>query len=236
MLTAGEGIAYSCDIEPPTLPEPAPMSGVATRAPIRVLIVDDHPIVRDGITTLLSRQDDMEVVGEACDGAEAVRSFAELSPDITLMDVQMEAMSGVEATRAIRTLAPAAKILMLTTYSGDVQASAAIRAGAAGYVLKSAIRKELLAAIRSVDAGKRVLSPEVAHNLAQHALDDPLTPRELDVLRLVAEGHGNKTIAIQLNLSIDTVKAHLKSTFSKLAVDDRTHAVVIASRRGYLDI
>lgn len=228
-------MAYSLAIECPALLEPAPMSGLVPSAPIRVLIVDDHPVVRDGITALLSRQDDMQVVGEAGDGAEAVRCFAELSPDITLMDVQMESMGGVEATRAIRTLAPAAKILMLTTYAGDVQASAAIRAGAAGYILKSAIRKELLDAIRSVGAGKRALSPEVAHNLAQHALDDPLTPRELDVLRLVAEGHGNKAIAAQLGLSIDTVKAHLKSTFSKLEVDDRTHAVVVASRRGYLD-
>lgn len=211
------------------------MSGVAIPAPLRVLIVDDHPIVRDGITTLLSSQGDMEVVGEAGDGAEAVRRFTELSPDITLMDVQMDAMGGVEATRAIRALAPAAKILMLTTYAGDVQASAAIRAGAAGYILKSAIRKDLLDAIRAVASGKRALSAEVAHNLAQHALDDPLTPREVDVLRLVAEGHGNKTIAFQLNLATDTVKAHLKSVYSKLEVDDRTHAVVVASRRGYLE-
>jgi len=202
---------------------------------IRVLIVDDHPVVREGIAALLSRQDDMEAVGEASDGSEAVDLFGKLTPDVTLMDMQMDGMGGVEAIEKIRRLAPHARILVLTTYPGDAQVVRAMRAGAAGYLLKNSIRKELLDAIRSVHAGRRVMSADVAHDLVVHALDEPLTERELAVLRLVADGHPNKQIGAQLNLSTDTIKAHLKSIFAKLGVNDRTQAVTVAARRGYIE-
>jgi DNA-binding NarL/FixJ family response regulator len=202
---------------------------------IRVLIVDDHPIVREGVAALVGRQSDMEVVGEASDGAEAIAQFGKLAPDVTLMDMQMQGMGGVEAIEKIRHAAPQARILVLTTYPGDAQVIRAMRAGAAGYLLKNSIRKELLDAIRSVHAGRRVMSPDIAHELAVHALDEPLTERELAILRLVADGHPNKQIAAQLKLSIDTIKAHLKSIFAKLGVDDRTQAVTVAARRGYIE-
>jgi len=207
----------------------------ATDSPIRVLIVDDHAIVREGIAALLGRQPDMEAVGEACDGAEAVARFGELAPDVTLMDVQMGGMGGVEATERIRSQSPDAKILVLTTYPGDAQVVRALRAGAAGYLLKNCIRKELLDAIRAVHAGRRAMSPAIAHELAMHALDEPLTDREVTVLRLVAQGHPNGRIASQLELSPDTIKAHLKSIFAKLGVGDRTEAVTVAARRGFID-
>jgi DNA-binding NarL/FixJ family response regulator len=202
---------------------------------IRVLIVDDHPIVREGVAALVGRQSDMEVVGEASDGAEAVAQFGKLAPDVTLMDMQMQGMGGVEAIEKIRAGAPNARILVLTTYPGDAQVIRAMRAGAAGYLLKNSIRKELLDAIRSVHAGRRVMSPDIAHELAVHALDEPLTEREIAILRLVADGHQNKEIAAQLKLSADTIKAHLKSIFAKLGVDDRTRAVTVAARRGYIE-
>jgi DNA-binding NarL/FixJ family response regulator len=209
-------------------------SGQAGPAPIRVLIVDDHAVVREGIAALLGRQPDMMAVGEASDGDEAVALFRELAPDVTLMDIQMGRMGGIEAIEQIRRTSPEAKILVLTTYPGDAQVVRAIRAGAAGYLLKNCIRKELLDAVRSVHAGGRVLSPDVAHDLAMHALDEPLSHRELTVLRLVANGHPNKQIASQLELSTDTIKAHLKSIFAKLGVTDRTEAVTVAARRGFI--
>ncbi|MDF0546477.1 response regulator transcription factor [Sphingobium sp. H39-3-25] len=200
-----------------------------------MLIVDDHPMVRDGIIGMLERQDDLSVVGEAADGAQAVELFRERSPDVTLMDLQMPGMSGVEAIAAIRVLAPSARILVLTTFPGDALAVRAMRAGAAGYLLKNCIRHELVDAIRSVHAGRHALSPDVAHQIAVHALDDPLTEREIEVLRHVAEGLANKEIGARLNLSMDTIKAYLKSAFAKLDVNDRTLAVMVASRRGFLD-
>lgn len=209
-------------------------SGEANPAPIRVLIVDDHAVVREGIAALLGRQPDMMAVGEASDGDEAVALFRELAPDVTLMDIQMGRMGGIEAIEQIRRTSPDARILVLTTYPGDAQVVRAIRAGAAGYLLKNCIRKELLDAIRAVHAGGRVLSPDVAHDLAMHALDEPLSTRELTVLRLVADGHPNKQIASQLGLSTDTIKAHLKSIFGKLGVTDRTEAVTVAARRGFI--
>ena len=211
------------------------MSVHAASDPIRVLIVDDHAIVREGIAALLGRQPDMVAVGEASDGAEAVARFRELAPDVTLMDMQMGDMGGVEAIEQIRRVSPDARILVLTTYPGDAHVVRAIRAGAAGYLLKNCIRKELLDAIRAVHAGRRTMSPAVAHDLAMHALDEPLTERELTVLRLVADGHGNKEIAWRLKLSIETIKAHLKSIFAKLGVDDRTEAVTVAARRGFIE-
>jgi DNA-binding NarL/FixJ family response regulator len=210
------------------------MSSQTPTTPIRVLIVDDHAVVREGITALLGRQTDMVAVGEASDGPEAVARFSELAPDVTLMDMQMDEMDGVEAIEQIRRLSPRAKILVLTTYPGDARVVRAMRAGAAGYLLKNCIRKELLDAIRLVHAGRRALSPDIAFELAEHALDEPLTERELTVLHLVADGHPNKQIASQLSLSTDTIKAHLKNIFAKLGVNDRTEAVTVAARRGFL--
>lgn len=202
---------------------------------IRVLVVDDHVMMRDGISALLNRQSDMTVVGEASDGAEAIAMFRQLSPDVTLMDVQMPGVGGVEAIAEIRRLAADARILVLTTYPGDANAVRALRAGASGYLLKNGIRSELVDAIRSVRSGRRAVSSDIAHELAAHALDEPLTPREIAILRMVADGHPNKQIARQLGLSVETVKAQLKTIFSKLGVHDRTHAVTLAARRGYLD-
>jgi len=210
------------------------MSSQTPTAPIRVLIVDDHAVVREGITALLGRQTDMVAVGEASDGTEAVARFSELAPDVTLMDMQMDEMDGVEAIEQIRRLSPQAKILVLTTYPGDARVVRAMRAGAAGYLLKNCIRKELLDAIRLVHAGRRALSPDIAFELAEHALDESLTERELTVLHLVADGHPNKQIASQLSLSTDTIKAHLKNIFAKLGVNDRTEAVTVAAKRGFI--
>ncbi len=204
-------------------------------APIRVLIVDDHPMVRDGVAALLERQPDMEAAGEAADGAEAVAKFQALAPDVTLMDVQMQGVGGVEAIEAIRRLSPDARVLVLTTYPGDAQAIRAMRAGAAGYLLKNCIRKELLDAIRSVHGGRRYVSADIAHQIATHALDEPLSARELAILQLLAEGQSNKQIGLRLYLSTDTIKSHLKTLYAKLGVDDRTHAVTVAARRGYIE-
>lgn len=204
-------------------------------APIRVLIVDDHAMVRDGVAMLLERQPDMVAVGEAEDGAQAIALFRELRPDVTLMDLQMPGVGGLEAVAAIRAEAADARILVLTTYPGDVQVTRALRAGAAGYLLKNCMRRELTDAIRAVGAGRRAISADAAHEMALHTLDGSLSERELEVLRLVAEGYANKQIANHFDLSADTVKAHLKSIFAKLNVDDRTHAVTVALRRGYLD-
>ena len=206
-----------------------------TSQPIRVLIVDDHPMVRDGIAALLERQADIVTVGEAADGIEAIEKFRALSPDLTLMDVQMPSLGGVEAIAEIRKLSPDARILVLTTYPGDANAARAIRAGASGYLLKNGIRAELLDAIRSVHAGRRAISADITHDLVSHALDDPLTDREIAILRLVSIGYANKEIALRLGLSNDTIKAQLKTIFAKLGVNDRTHAVTVAARRGYID-
>lgn len=202
--------------------------------PIRVLVVDDHPMMREGICAALTRHEDVAVIGEANDGHEALAMFRDLHPDVVLMDVQMPGLGGIEALEAIRAEQPDAAVLILTTYPGDAQAHRAIQAGAAGYLLKSCLRKELIDTVRAVHARRRVISADVAQQLALHAPQDRLSEREIDVLRLVAEGHPNKQIAWQLSLSIETVKSHLKSVFEKLGVDDRTHAVTIAVRRGYL--
>ncbi|RYY42273.1 MAG: response regulator transcription factor [Sphingomonadales bacterium] len=206
-----------------------------TEAAIRVLVVDDHPMLREGIVAVIERQPDMTVVGEASDGAEAVARFAELTPDVTLMDLQMPGSSGFEAIEGIRARSRA-PILVLTTYPGDSQALRALKAGANGYLLKSCIRRELIDAIRAVHAGRRPISAEIAQEIAAHALDERLTEREVAILRLVAEGHPNKQVAWRLQVSTDTVKAHLKNIFAKLDVSDRTQAVIIAARRGYIDL
>lgn len=206
------------------------------RAPIRVLIADDHPIVREGVVGLLSRHPDIEVVGEAADGLEAVELFARLSPDITLLDMQMPRLDGLAAIGRIRALGSGGAIIVLTTYPGDTLAVKALRAGASGYLLKNCIRRDLLDTVRAVHAGKKVIAPEVAQQIALHAIEDPLSEREVNILRHVAEGRSNKEIARRLAVSPDTIKADLKSVFAKLDVADRTAAVVIAARRGYIGL
>lgn len=203
---------------------------------IRVLAVDDHPMLRDGVANVIQLQPDMELVGDAADGLEAVESFRRLRPDVMLIDLRMPNLSGLDATRRIRAEFPAARIIVLTTYAGDVQALRALKAGAAGYLLKSTLRKEMLDAIRAVHAGRRYVPAEIANEIAIHAGDDPLTERETDVLGLVALGKSNKEIGRHLVISEETVKAHVKGIFEKLGVSDRTHAVTVATKRGMLDL
>jgi DNA-binding NarL/FixJ family response regulator len=203
---------------------------------IRILTVDDHQLLREGIAAVLESQQDMTLVAQACNGREAVESFRRLRPDITLMDLRMPDMSGIEAITQIRGEFPEARIIVLTTYAGDVQAAAALKAGAAGYLLKNLVRKELLDTIRAVHGGKRRVPPEIATEIAEHVADDELTGRELDVLRRVAAGKSNKLIAAELDISEGTVKTHMKSILPKLDAADRTHAVMIALKRGILDL
>jgi DNA-binding NarL/FixJ family response regulator len=202
---------------------------------IRVLCVDDHPFMRDGIAFALQSQKDMDLVGQAVDGDEALKYFRELRPDVTLMDLQMPGMNGIATIEAIRNEFPKARIIVLTTYSGDVQAARALKAGAVGYLLKSMLRNELIDTIRTVHAGGRRIPPEVASELAEHMSADALSAREIEVLRSVASGHSNKIVADELTISEDTVKGHMKNILSKLGANDRTHAVLIAMKRGFLD-
>jgi DNA-binding NarL/FixJ family response regulator len=209
------------------------MSDSSTR--IRVLCVDDHPIVRQGIAGLLAVQADMTLVAEASNGREAIELFRAHLPDITLMDLQMPEMSGIDAIGAIRGEFPDARIVVLTTYAGDAQALRAIQAGARGYLLKNALHKELVDAIRAVHAGKRALSAEVSFELAEHATDDAMTPAEVRVLKLIAQGNSNKEIARALSLSEETVKGQVRSILSKLGAKDRTHAAMIGYKRGIME-
>ena len=203
---------------------------------IRILVVDDHPVLRDGVAAILDNQADMMMVGEARDGSEAVERYRALRPDVTLMDLQMPGMNGVDAIVAIRAEHPGARIIVLTTYAGDVQAVRALKAGATGYLLKSGLRTELIEAIRNVHRGQRHLHRDIADEIALHVIDEALTEREIAVLRLVSIGKANKQVASELGLSEETVKGHLKSIFSKLDVADRTHAVTVAARRGIIEL
>ena len=203
---------------------------------IRILTVDDHQLLREGIAAVLEGQPDMVLVGQASNGREAIEGFRQHRPDVTLMDLRMPGMSGIEAITAIRAEFPNARIIVLTTYAGDVQAAGALKAGASGYLLKNLVRKELLETIRAVHAGKRRVPPEIATEIAEHIADDALTVREIDVLRRVAAGKSNKVIAAELDISEGTVKTHMKSILPKLDASDRTHAVMIALKRGILDV
>jgi DNA-binding NarL/FixJ family response regulator len=204
--------------------------------PIRILAVDDHQLLREGIAAVLEGQNDMTLVGQASSGQEAVEIFRRLRPDVTLMDLRMPGMSGIEAIAAIRTESPNARIIVLTTYAGDAQAAAALKAGAVGYLLKNLVRKELIETIRVVHSGRRRIPPEIATEIAEHVSDDALTVREVEVLRRVAAGMSNKLIAAELEISDGTVKTHMKSILPKLHASDRTHAVTIALKRGILDL
>jgi DNA-binding NarL/FixJ family response regulator len=203
---------------------------------IRILTVDDHLLLREGIAAVLECQEDMELVAQACNGLEAIACYRRERPDVTLMDLRMPDMSGLQAIAAIRTEFPNARIIVLTTYAGDAQAAAALKAGAAGYLLKNSVRKELIETIRVVHSGKRRVPPEIAMEIAEHVADDALSVREVEVLRSVAAGKSNKLIAIELDISEGTVKTHMKSILPKLAASDRTHAVMIALKRGILDL
>jgi DNA-binding NarL/FixJ family response regulator len=203
---------------------------------IRVLAVDDHPLLRAGISGAINAQPDMRVVAEAADGEEAIASFRIHRPDVTLMDIRMPKTNGIDAISAIRKEFPNARVVVLTTYGGDIQALRAFKAGAVGYLLKSMLRTELIDTIRLAHAGMRRIPPEIALELAEHAGDDTLTTREIEVLRDVAKGSSNKVIAARLAISEHTVKGHLKNILSKLDASDRTHAVMIALKRGFLDI
>jgi DNA-binding NarL/FixJ family response regulator len=201
---------------------------------IRILTVDDHPLLRKGIASLLNAEPDLKLVAEASNGKEAIDAFRLNQPDVTLMDLQMPEMDGLEAIQAIRSEFPEARIIVLTTYSGDMQVVRALKAGARGYILKGHVHKELLDTIRAVHAGKKRIPPEIAAELAEHATDDALTEREIDVLKLIAAGNSNKQIADQLSIGEATVKSHITNILSKLGANDRTHAVTIGLKRGII--
>jgi DNA-binding NarL/FixJ family response regulator len=197
-------------------------------------VVDDHPMLRHGIVGLVGAQSDMTLVAEASNGHEAIQYFRVHKPDITLMDLQMPEMGGLDATIAILAEFPNAHIIVLTTYSGDVQILRALKAGARAYLLKSALHKELLETIRAVHCGKKALSPEVTFQLAEHAIDDALTPTEIRVLQLIAGGNSNKEIASQLSVTEETIKGQVRNILAKLGANDRTHAAMIGIKRGII--
>ena len=202
---------------------------------IRILAADDHPLFRSGIASLISTQPDMSLVAEAANGREAIHLFRQHRPDVTLMDLQMPEMTGLDAIVAIRGEFPEARIIVLTTYTGDVQVLRAMKVGARAYLLKSLLDKELLETIRAVHAGKKSISPEASFELAEHATDELLTPAEVEVLRLIAAGNANKEIAARLSVTEETVKGRVKNILSKLRANDRTHAAMIGIRRGIIE-
>jgi len=233
-------MAYRCG-KPLTLAMASPHCGrrqqlmAAENTPIKILSVDDHPLLREGIAALLEGQRDMVLVGESANGRDAIETFRAHRPDVTLMDLQMPEISGIEAIIAIRREFPGARIVALTTYKGDVRAARAFSAGASGFLLKSAVRKDFLDTIRTVHGGRKQIPPEIAAEIAEHHCDDALTEREIEVLREVAAGNANKIVAAELSITEETVKTHIKNILSKLGANDRTHAVTIALKRGIID-
>jgi DNA-binding NarL/FixJ family response regulator len=203
---------------------------------IRVLVVDDHPIMRSGLRGEIDAQADMQVVAEASEGNEAIELFRVHRPDVTLMDVRMPGLGGIEAIEVLRKEFPNARFVILTTAAGDIIALRAFKAGAVGYLLKNLLRTELIDTIRLVHSGRRRIPPDIAREMAEHAADDSLSQRELDVLRAVSQGQANKIIASELGISENTVKNHVKSILSKLDANDRTDAAIIAIRRGYIEM
>lgn len=203
---------------------------------IRILVVDDHPMLRDSIAALIEGQADMELVSQASTGTQGIEQFQKHLPDITVMDLQMPDGNGIEAIDAIRRSTPAARIIVLTTYSGDMQVLRALDAGARAYLLKNTLHTELLDTIRAVYAGRKTMSPALATELAEHAGMEGLTPREIDVLKLIAGGNANKEIAAQLSITEETVKSRVKNILSKLNANDRTHAAIIGLRRGIINL
>jgi DNA-binding NarL/FixJ family response regulator len=203
---------------------------------IKVFAVDDHALLREGIAALVNAQSDMKMIAEATNGHEAIEKFRLHRPDITLMDLQMPAMNGIEAIIAIRSEFPGARIIVLTTYVGDIQVLRALKAGAQGYILKGHVHRELPDTIRAVHAGQKRIPPEVAAELAEHTTNDELTSREIAVLRLIATGNANKAIAAQLSIAEDTVKSHVTNILAKLGANDRTHAVTIGLKRGIIEL
>jgi DNA-binding NarL/FixJ family response regulator len=209
---------------------------VSAQPVIRVLTVDDHPVVRQGIAALISTESDLRVVAEAANGREAIQQFRAHRPDVTLMDLQMPEMGGIDALGAIRSEFPEAHVIVLTTYAGDAYAMRALKAGARAYLLKNTLHRDLIGTIRAVHAGRKNLSPEVSFLIAEHVSDDPLTPAETRVLRLIAEGKANKEIAAALSLKEETVKAQVRSILSKLGAKDRTHAAMVGLKRGIIEL
>jgi DNA-binding NarL/FixJ family response regulator len=203
---------------------------------IRIMAADDHPLLRQGVASLVADQSDMTLVAEASNGREAIQQFRTHRPDVTLMDLQMPEMNGIDAMIAIRGEFPDARIIVLTTYAGDVQALRALKAGARAYLLKNLLHKELLDTIRAVHSGKRMISAEVSFELAEHVTGDALTPAEVRVLHLIAAGNANKEIAAQLSISEETIKSQVRNILSKLGAKDRTHAAMIGLKRGIIDV
>lgn len=203
---------------------------------IRILTVDDHPVLRKGLAALVNAEPDLKLVAEASNGNEAIAAFRSHRPDVTLMDIQMPGLDGIDTINAIRSEFPDARIIVLTTYTGDSQVVRALKAGARAYVLKGHVTDELLDTIRAVHAGKKRIPPDIAAELADHATDDALTEREIEVLRLIAAGNGNKNIADQLSISEATVKSRVTNILSKLGANDRAHAVTIALKRGIIEL